>query len=199
MPSYNRRISEIVKEKVYLTDMTAAIADETLVSCKMTHVVNASNRTAPNKFESRGVKYLNVDIEDELEADLSEHFEKTYQFAKKALDEEKGVVLFHCMVGKSRSPTLVIAFLLKHRGCTLKEAFAMVKEKRPLIAPNPDFAKQLVTWAAEVDPSKKPGITVAEMCGGAAKFKQKNAKGAKARSALDGLAGKETQLSCKMI
>ena len=52
-------------------------------------------------------------------------------------------VLVHCSAGESRSPTIVIAFLISTRGCTFLEAFSLVKERRPSINPNPSFVAQL--------------------------------------------------------
>mmetsp|Transcript_43444 Transcript_43444/g.69924 ORF Transcript_43444/g.69924 Transcript_43444/m.69924 type:complete len:109 (+) Transcript_43444:75-401(+) len=80
------RVSEIIKGELYLTDMTAAISQETKQSIKMTHVVNASNRSAPNRFEKDGVKYLNIDLEDNMEVDLTPAFEKASAFANGAIN-----------------------------------------------------------------------------------------------------------------
>mmetsp|Transcript_10225 Transcript_10225/g.14085 ORF Transcript_10225/g.14085 Transcript_10225/m.14085 type:complete len:167 (+) Transcript_10225:252-752(+) len=156
----------------------------------MTHVVNASNRSAPNRFEKDGVKYLNIDLEDNMEVDLTPAFEKASAFANDAINGG-GIALFHCMVGKSRSPSLVISYLVKYKEMSLKDAFNLVKDKRSQVAPNPQFSEQLIKWAGGVREGASEGITSEEMCGGAANYKKKAAKGAAARSALDGLAGSD--------
>lgn len=54
-----------------------------------------------------------------------------------------GCAFVHCNAGVSRSPMVVIAFLMVHRGLTYWEADALVKEKRPGAKPNAGFVKQL--------------------------------------------------------
>ncbi len=52
-------------------------------------------------------------------------------------------VFVHCSAGASRSPTIVIAYLIWRNKMTLNDAFNLVKEKRPIIQPNPGFLQQL--------------------------------------------------------
>lgn len=53
-----------------------------------------------------------------------------------------GRVLVHCLMGVSRSATLVLAFLMIAEGLTLQEAVAAVRPHRD-ICPNPGFLQQL--------------------------------------------------------
>lgn len=55
-----------------------------------------------------------------------------------------GRVLVHCLMGVSRSATLVLAFLMITEGLTLQEAVAAVRPHRD-ICPNPGFLQQLRT------------------------------------------------------
>lgn len=55
-----------------------------------------------------------------------------------------GKVLVHCLMGVSRSATLVLAFLMITEGLTLQEAVAAVRPHRD-ICPNPGFLQQLRT------------------------------------------------------
>lgn len=48
----------------------------------------------------------------------------------------------HCLMGVSRSATLVLAFLMIFEGMTLREAVATVKSHRDIF-PNPGFLQQL--------------------------------------------------------
>jgi protein-tyrosine phosphatase len=58
--------------------------------------------------------------------------------------EEKVGVLVHCMAGKSRSPSVVIMYLMQHHGYTLQTAFDYVTSKRNGISPNIGFFLQLL-------------------------------------------------------
>jgi hypothetical protein len=51
--------------------------------------------------------------------------------------------LFHCYAGKSRSVVIALAFLVEVLNMTLENAFALVKEKRPIIEPRPFFMEIL--------------------------------------------------------
>ena len=53
-----------------------------------------------------------------------------------------GHILVHCVAGMSRSASVCIAFLVKHRGRTLLQAATQVKAARPVAFPNAGF------WAA---------------------------------------------------
>ena len=53
-----------------------------------------------------------------------------------------GRVFVHCLMGVSRSATLVLAFLMIAEGLRLQEAVAAVRPHRD-ICPNPGFLQQL--------------------------------------------------------
>lgn len=46
-------------------------------------------------------------------------------------------------MGISRSSTIVIMYLMRAKGMKYEEAYALVKQQRSFIRPNPTFAKQL--------------------------------------------------------
>ena len=54
-----------------------------------------------------------------------------------------GSVLVHCAQGKSRSSTVVIAYIMVVMGTTATEAFGFVKERRKMAEPNPRFMEKL--------------------------------------------------------
>ena len=49
-----------------------------------------------------------------------------------------------------RSTTLVLAYLMKYKNMSLKDAYNLVKSKRKIIKPNPGFWSQLVEFEKEV-------------------------------------------------
>mmetsp|Transcript_18403 Transcript_18403/g.28807 ORF Transcript_18403/g.28807 Transcript_18403/m.28807 type:complete len:228 (-) Transcript_18403:93-776(-) len=52
-------------------------------------------------------------------------------------------VLVNCAQGKSRSGTMVIAYLMAHKGMTAEAACKMVQKIRSIVQPNPGFMSQL--------------------------------------------------------
>ena len=102
------RCSEILPARLYLGDMTAALNESIMSQFKITHILNASNRAAPNKWESNEEghhhsQYFNVDIDDNEETDISSFFEPATKWISSALAESSDNVVFvHCMCGVSR-------------------------------------------------------------------------------------------------
>lgn len=57
-------------------------------------------------------------------------------------------VAVHCLVGMSRSATLVLAYLMRATRAPRDELLALIKERRAIVQPNPGFMSQLLTWGA---------------------------------------------------
>ena len=74
--------------------------------------------------------------------------------------EKGGSVLVHCAAGKSRSATLVMAYLMKKYQWDFPQAFHFVKKKRPQIATK--FEAQLKLWhqtSYSIDDDRIPQIS----------------------------------------
>ena len=83
-----------------------------------------------------------VEVADDPGTDISEHFGECGGFIEKGV-QAGGRVLVHCFAGVSRSATVVVAYLITHRGMTYDQAIAVVREKRPKVNPNVGFLEQL--------------------------------------------------------
>ena len=59
-------------------------------------------------------------------------------------------VLVHCQAGISRSPTVVIAYLMNKYNMSMNEAYDRVRNKRPIIAPNIIFMSQLMDYESKI-------------------------------------------------
>jgi hypothetical protein len=53
-------------------------------------------------------------------------------------------VLVHCMMGMSRSVTVVLAYLVEYAGMSLADAYALVVKVRPIAQPHPALLQSLV-------------------------------------------------------
>lgn len=62
----------------------------------------------------------------------------------------RGAILVHCVAGVSRSPAVVVGYLMKEEQMRLKEALGLVIRSRPQVSPNPGFLKALKELEAEL-------------------------------------------------
>ncbi|KAL3998036.1 Dual specificity phosphatase catalytic domain family protein [Acanthocheilonema viteae] len=75
-----------------------------------------------------------------------------------AVIESGGNVLVHCVAGISRSATICLAFLTKFRCKSLREAYQLMAEKRPVVRPNIGFWRQLIIFEREVKNGIAPSV-----------------------------------------
>ncbi|KAJ6526766.1 dual specificity phosphatase [Mycena capillaripes] len=66
-------------------------------------------------------------------------------YIERALRRSEGV-LVHCQQGIPRSPSIVIAYLIRNHGLSYDVAVSFVKHKRACAKPNPGFARALIEW-----------------------------------------------------
>ncbi|XP_061083617.1 dual specificity phosphatase 29-like [Conger conger] len=132
----------------FLGDEKTALERENLEKMGVTHILNAAEgkwnnvATGPRYYSDMSVEYYGVVAEDIPTFSLSPFFYPAAQFMERALSEPQNKLLVHCVMGRSRSATLLLAYLMIHRGMTVVQAIQHVKERR-CILPNRGFLKQL--------------------------------------------------------
>jgi len=94
------------------------------------------------EYPSKGPRHLCIPVQDSEYEDLLIHLPQACHFIQTALDAG-GKVLVHCVMGISRSVTVVCAFLMETRHMSSINALSYVKKRRPQIHPNYGFIKQL--------------------------------------------------------
>ena len=98
----------------------------------------------PNK-RFAAVECIKITVDDSPDVNLKAHFD--YCLAKiDEVQQRGGKTLVHCIAGVSRSATICIAYMMKHHGMTLRQAYQHVKQKRPIIRPNVGFFQQLIAY-----------------------------------------------------
>lgn len=93
---------------------------------------------APIKFDS--ITYYHCELLDLPESNLTFPIEKCIKIIDKNRVEN---ILVHCNAGVSRSPTIVISYLMASEKLSFDQAYQKVKEVRSCIKPNEGFVKQL--------------------------------------------------------
>lgn len=176
--------SEIIDGFLFLGDMEQAFSNDCLSAANITHVVNVTTneRIRPqldmaivdgsslavpasggDLGGSREIKRkrLFVCFDDRPNVEISASFPVTNAFIADAAGGHlapgvRSRVFVHCMAGRSRSATLVAAYLMWAQRLSLRQALILLKERRPMIFPNVGFLQQLRRYEAELFPDAPP-------------------------------------------
>lgn len=135
--------SIVLPDQLYLGTGVQAGTENIIQSLGITHIINISTEH-PNLFEDN-ITYLTLSLMDDTSTDIQSHFLKVAEFIEDALTAD-GRVLVHCSLGASRSATAVLAYLMMAHKWTLADAFNFLKRRRPIVAPNRGFLKQLASF-----------------------------------------------------
>lgn len=111
-----------------------------LLDTGITHVINLFSQQKP--FEHKTIVYRNATLLDIPEQSLTIIYDEVLPFIDVAL-QDSGKVLVHCNAGVSRASSVIIAYLIKYRGMSYKQALEEVRKNRPSARPNAGFATQL--------------------------------------------------------
>lgn len=85
-------------------------------------------------------KYINM-IDDSTVQNLQDIYTNSNIFLKECYSKKLNVYL-HCAYGQSRSPSILIYYLIKNENMTLQESMNLINEKREICI-NPAFIKYL--------------------------------------------------------
>ncbi|XP_021291791.1 dual specificity protein phosphatase 1-like isoform X3 [Herrania umbratica] len=107
-----------IEEGLFLGSVAAAYNMDALKSLNITHILTVASSVKPAHSNDFVYKIIPA-------------------------KRQGGGVLVHCFVGKSRSVTIVVSYLMKKHGMSVSQALELVKSKRPLAAPNSGFIQQL--------------------------------------------------------
>ncbi|KAJ0016130.1 hypothetical protein NQD34_014420 [Periophthalmus magnuspinnatus] len=140
-----------VYPRIYIGNAFVAQNTMRLQKLGVTHVLNVAEgtsfmhvNTSAEFYAGTGITYHGISANDTEQFNLSAYFEEGAEFIDKALahNNGKGKVYVHCREGYSRSPTMVIAYLMLHHKLDARQAVATVRHKRE-IGPNDGFLRQL--------------------------------------------------------
>ncbi|KAM0861431.1 hypothetical protein ACQ4PT_045892 [Festuca glaucescens] len=162
-----------ITDFMYIGGALAARSTYTLQHLGVTHVlclcaneIGQSESQKPCLFD-----YRNFSIKDAENADISDVFQDASDFID-FVEHLHGKVLVHCFEGKSRSATVVLAYLMLRKNCTLLEAWNMLKKVHRRAQPNDGFARVLLDLDKRLHgrismewQHKRPAMKVCPICG----------------------------------
>jgi hypothetical protein len=99
----------LVYPNIYIGNYSTSTNYNLLKNLGITHIVSVIPSFNPPFLDK--FKYLHIQAYDDESQDIKNYFEISNEFISKCLNEG-GKVLIHCMVGRSRSVSICIAFLI---------------------------------------------------------------------------------------
>lgn len=126
----------------------------------ITHIVSCLPEADRSKMEflQNDFCHLFLGVHDGIQQDIGSSFPPFFDYVSTAIANDRKARLFvHCEVGVSRSPTLVIAFLMKLKALSFLDAYYRVRSKRSQVLPNIGFASQLQKLEHELRPQLLEG------------------------------------------
>ncbi|KZT07271.1 phosphatases II [Laetiporus sulphureus 93-53] len=147
------RTASLILPRLYLANLFTAQDEEQLVALGITHVVSVMEQPPKLPKSMPQLRTLYVPVADAANANLLKYMDETTEFIKDALTEnEQNRVLVHCLVGMSRSATVVCAYLLATTPMNPEEAVGFVVSRRCIVSPNAGFRRQLEKYYARLHP-----------------------------------------------
>jgi predicted protein tyrosine phosphatase len=136
---------QCVAPGLYLGALEAACNPKALRRHNIAHVLTLGCGMALNpKIEAMLASHHTVEIEDKAseKAQLAAQLGACIGYIEGCRATGRGV-LVHCLAGRSRSASIVAAYLMQCNKCGLEEAMAQIKAVRPWVCPNEGFLKIL--------------------------------------------------------
>jgi len=140
------QISEIIDGFLYLGAAQDLHDADNIRDRKIQRIINCAKECKHNRPD---LVTLSTFWEDSEVQSIADGFDAAFLFLDEAR-EKKEAVFVHCMVGKSRSAALVIAYLIRSFSMDLKNAFDHVRRKRIIVKPNNGFMKQLIEYETKM-------------------------------------------------
>lgn len=124
-----------------MSDLSAAEHQQTHINLAITHVLSVMPGSV--LLPSSNQRTLQIPIRDLPFEELAAHLGDTTAFIADALAQPKANVLVHCVQGRSRSASVISAYLMATRGMSVNESLDFIKTKRDDATPNGGFISQL--------------------------------------------------------
>ncbi|CAL8366496.1 unnamed protein product [Boreogadus saida] len=137
-----------VTRALLISNARSACSTELVQQEAVTLCINVS-RQQPFPAADLHVAMLRIPVYDDPNEDLYCHFDRCAD-AIQSEAEHGGRTVVYCKNGRSRSATVCVAYLLKHRKLSLGDALQKVKTARHVIDPNPGFMAQLERYEQEL-------------------------------------------------
>ena len=148
-----------ITEDLFLCGLRG-LSGENIKKNGITHIVNVTSDLPNSTFP--GVSVTRYSALDEPNQDLKQYFHPAADLIHETI-KSGGKVVVHCMAGVSRSTSIVLAYLVKYRNMTLREAFKHTRDRRSIVHPNFGFFRQLIDFEREIRISCEPSVKMVKL------------------------------------
>ncbi|KAF0976594.1 hypothetical protein FDP41_004493 [Naegleria fowleri] len=132
-----------ITPNLWLGDISDAMNVPHLNKNSISHIVTCVKSLKPF-YPEEGFNYLNLHLYDQSDESIGhEIFQESFEYIDQAIQNGNNV-LVHCMKGRSRSASILIAYLMRKNGWTYRETLKFVQQKRSIVQPNEGFERQLL-------------------------------------------------------
>ncbi|KAF2110917.1 protein-tyrosine phosphatase-like protein [Lophiotrema nucula] len=136
--------------KLYIGGLYALYQTDLIKSAGITHVLSVIDYDPLLQESFSHLKHFHIRADDDPNEDLLKHFQSACEYVDEGLKDGGGVFV-HCAMGKSRSATLVVAYLMWKFGVGWEKGLEQLCEGRPVCDPNLGFKEQLEVWRKMLD------------------------------------------------
>ena len=144
--NFNGQITNII-DNIFLSDINGAMDDQMLQEKKITHIIDCTSIPQNDSYLKKDITYLKLNIEDTLEFSIRSSFIKAIKFIEEAT-KMMGNILIHCHQGISRSPSIIISYLIYSKKLSFERSLEILQRKIHSVEPNLGFIIQLQEWQA---------------------------------------------------
>lgn len=134
--------NEVVPNQIWLGNCNHAESKQIINGMGITHVLNIT-KEVDNFFENEGVTYLKVPVRDYSHSIINVYFKLCYEFIEQY---SYGRILIHCVLGRSRSCSIMVMYLMKKYNLSYCRASEVLSEKRQSAQINLGFEAQLLNY-----------------------------------------------------
>ncbi|XP_054157337.1 dual specificity protein phosphatase 14-like [Oppia nitens] len=133
-----------IAEHLFLTGY-GGITNENIKYNSIKCIVSVTYETPVYAMD--GISFIRVPVADNGKENMYKYFDELSDKIAELVDNNNNTnTVVHCLFGRSRSVTVVLAYLMKSQRLSLDKAFDLVKFNRPVIAVNPGYIRQLAQY-----------------------------------------------------
>ena len=151
-----------ITSRIYLGNIDTAKNKKFFKDKKIKAVLNCTKDIKNYFCDNSKIEYMRIPIDDSLkEVDFRKMYDLLpviVEFIYKHADLQKQNIYIHCMQGKARSCTAVVAYLMSKKKLNVTRACEYVMSKRPeafFYGTSVNFSAPLVKYQEKLDKARK--------------------------------------------